>query len=205
MDKFSAEKSESVEERQEQRRWILRIALVIAFFVVILFLWWLFRKPSYGTILVAEPILEKVNLADADHRKQYTGKYITFTYPYDFTRREEQEVVKYPLLERVYLSRSDIEGRKIAITVQDNTGYRFDEYSSLRVRRLDSGTYSEEEIERNGLNTAFFTKNSVVFEVSVFFSLGNQVVSIVVSSPTTLDGLREEVLALLESFRWQEK
>ena len=193
---------ESAQKPKRKKRFVYGTMLFLLAVLVIAFLWWLFRQPSQGTITVV-PAPERSDLSDPQHRKRYEGKYITFTYPYDFNRRKEVETVKFPLLERVYLSRSDIEGRKIAFTVQDNTSNSFEEYSSFRIRRNDPSVYTEEKIERNGLNTVFFTKNSSVFETSAFFHRGNQVVAIVVSSPTTQNGLREELEALLDSFEWK--
>ena len=187
------------------KKWPRSVIFAVGFIitaVVVAFLWWLFQRPSQGTITVV-PAAEKTDLADPAHRQRYQGKYLTFTYPYDFQRREEVETVKYPLLERVYLSRSDIEGRKIALTFQDNSGNAFEEYSSFRIRQNDPDTYVEEKVTRNGLDTVFFTKMTSVYEVGAFFHRGNQVVAIVVSSPTTQNGLREELEALIDSFQWK--
>ena len=189
-------------ERQRWSRWVFILTAVIVSGIVILFLWWLFQRPATGTITVAPPV-EQADFADPAHRKRYAGKYFTFTYPYDFERRDENEPVKYPLLERVYLSRSDMEGRKISVMLQDNVGNAFEEYSSFRIRRNDPDTYAEESIDRNGLNGVLFTKTTSVFEVGGFFQHGNQVLSIVVSSPTTQNGLHEAVEAMLDSFTWK--
>lgn len=186
-------------KRRHRLRYTVAFLLLGIFIIVIL--WWVFRQPSHGTIVII-PAAEQSDQSDPAQRERYAGKYITFTYPSDFERRAEVETVKHPLLERVYLSRSDIEGRKIALTVQDNTGYAFEEYGSLRMRRNDSGVYHEELIERNGLNAVLFTKMQSVFEVSVFFRQGNRVVSLVVSSPTMQNGLREEVESVLDTVEW---
>lgn len=193
---------ESVPKSKRKKRFAYGAAFFLLIVLVIALLWWLFGQPSQGTITVMSAP-ERVDPSDSQHRRRYEGKYITFTYPYDFERRKEVEAVKFPLLERIYLSRSDIEGRKIAFTVQDNTSNSFEEYSSFRIRRNDPSVYVEEGVERKGLNTVFFTKKSSVFETSAFFYRGNQVVAIVVSSPTTQNGLREELESLLDSFEWQ--
>lgn len=187
---------------EKRHRRIIFVAIFVVVASVIAFLWWLFQRPSQGTIVIV-PASEKIDPADPDHRKRYQGKYITFTYPYDFERREEVEAVKHPLLERIYLSRSDIEGRKIALTLQDNSGNSFEEYSSFRIRQNDPGTYTEEKVKRNGLDVVFFTKTTSVYEVGAFFHRGNRVVALVVSSPTTQTGLREELEALIDSFTWK--
>lgn len=193
---------QSEENPKKWRRPAIFSAIFAVIVIVIAFLWWLFQRPSQGTIVVT-PLAERIDASQLAQRKHYQGKYITFTYPDDFERREEVEAVKYPLLERIYLSRSDIEGRKIALTFQDNSGNSFEEYSSFRIRRNDPDTYTEEKVERNGLDTVFFTKTTSVYEVGAFFHRGNQVVAIVVSSPTMQNGLRDELEALLDSFAWK--
>lgn len=195
---------ESAPKSKRKKRFIFGAAFFLLIVLSIAFLWWLFGQPSQGTITVM-PAPERADLSDPQHRRRYEGKYITFTYPHDFERRKEVEAVEFPLLERIYLSRSDIEGRKIAFTVQDNTSNSFEEYSSFRIRRNDPSVYTEERIERNGLNGVLFTKTTSVFEVGVFFHRGNQVASIVVSSPTSQNGLREEVETALDSFAWKEE
>lgn len=189
---------------EKRRRGIIFLVILVVVAITIAFLWWLFQRPSQGTIAIV-PASEKIDPAHSDYRKRYQGKYITFTYPHDFQRREEVEAVKHPLLERVYLSRSDIEGRKIALTLQDNSGNSFQEYSSFRIRRNDPDTYIEENVGRNGLDVVFFTKTTSVYEIGAFFHRGNQVVALVVSSPTTQKGLREELEALIDSFEWKEE
>lgn len=188
-------------KNRRKRRFIYVAILVILGILAALLIRWFFGHPSYGTITVV-PTPEKQEYGAPEYRKRYQGKYLIFTYPSDFRRREEVEAVKYPLLERIYLSRDDIEGRKIAITLQDNMGNSFEEYSSFRVRQNDKTVYSEEKIEKNGLDTVVFIKDTSIFEASAFFHRGNQVVAIAVSSPTTQDGLREELEELVDSFEW---
>ncbi|MFA9262836.1 MAG: hypothetical protein ACEQSB_05840 [Undibacterium sp.] len=187
---------------KNRKKWLIRATIVVVLGIGIFFLWWLFNRPSQGVITAGE-VPQKTDFSDPAHRKRYQGKYFTFTYPYDFDRREENENVKPPLLERLFLARNDIEGRKIALTLQDNSGNSFEEYSSFRIRRADPTVYREETIERNGENITLFTKETIVFEVAAFFHRGNRVFSLVVSSPTTENGLREEVFAALDSFEWK--
>jgi len=193
---------ENTSPKLNRRRLFFWLGIASLVVTLLFLMYWLFRQPSRG-IVTSAPAKEKINYAAPEHRKRYDGKYLTFTYPRDFERREEVETVKFPILERLYLSRSDIEGRKIAITVQDNTGYSFEEYSSFRIRRSDSGTYAEEKVSQNGLEAVLFSKSTSVFEVSAFFPSASYIVSIVISSPTTQNGLRAELLALLDSFVWK--
>lgn len=201
----TADKQEVMNPERKRKKWLFIVIIFILFGITAVFLWWLFNQPSQGSITRSQEPEEKKDLSNPAHRKRYQGKYFTFTYPYDFNRREENESVKAPILERLFLSRNDIEGRKIALTLQDNTGNSFEEYGSFRIRKVDPAVYQEEIIERNGETVVFFTKSTVVFEVSAFFHRQNQVMSITVSSPTTQKGLREEVFSVLDSFEWKNE
>ncbi len=189
------------EEPKKKRPFVFWAASIGLILIGIGLFWWFSQRPSQGMITVMSPP-ESIEMNDQEQRKRYQGKYFTFSYPSGFRRREEVEAVKYPLLERVYLSRNDIEGRKIAVVLQDNANNTFEEYSSFRIRRNDSVTYSEDRSMRNGLDTVFFTKTESVFEVGAFFHRGSRVASIVVSSPTTQNGLREEVESVIDSWQW---
>lgn len=172
------------------------IVLLVGFFL------WLFGRKSYGTIATSLQVNELTDKV-AGAQVSYEGKYITFTYPSEFDRREEVETVKYPLLERVYLTQSDIEGRKIAVVVQDNGGNKLEEYSSYRIRQMEPSIYRQGSIEYQGKSVTLFTKETNGPEIAIFFEHKSKVVSIVFSSPVTSDGLREQAEQFLTSFFWK--
>lgn len=196
-------KDVSIEDKgPKKRNRLLRISLAIALCLAIgVLLWWLFGQKSYGSITRVES-----GIARADEKtvgqSVYEGKYITFEYPSDFNRRTESEAVKHPLLERVYLTQDDIAGRKIAVIVQDNTGYSLEEYSSYRIRATEPAVYQPKTLEMNGIAASVFIKEANGPEVALFFEKNNRVVSVVLSSLTTSEGLEDDARTLLQSFRW---
>lgn len=180
--------------------WKHRIFFGVLFFVMIVFLWSLTQRKSVGTIT-----LPQASIAMPDGKgtasERYEGKYFTFIYPHQFELRLPHTPVKWPMLEQALLVRTDVEGKKIAVHVQEMDNYSLEEYGSYRLRTLDTDTYTQEKIEKNGLDMTLFTKSTPVFEIGSFWQQGNKVISIVISSPLKITGLREELLILLDSLQ----
>lgn len=173
-------------------------AIVLGIVVLgsLLFFW--MNQPSVG-IITQKDVPPKNPDKGSYTILRYQGKYIAFSYPDQYRPYPALSDVKLPVLEQILLSTADIEGRKISVVVQDNTGYTLDEYSSVRMRVLDKELYQEEKLMRGERNFTLFTKNSSVFEVGAFWLEGHVVFSIVFSSPIRLQGLRDELLALLDT------
>lgn len=178
--------------------------ITVVLMVAILFLGWLFQKRSLGTISILPPP-QKTEMSPPQEKKRYEGKYISFLYPASFASKSFDIPLKEPLLERLYLSKSDIEGQKIALVVQDNTGSRLEEFSSYRMRELDPTVYTKEKIQKNGLSITLFSKKTIVFEVGAYFIHDEKAASLVISSPIRFEGLREELLDILSTVQWEEK
>lgn len=191
-------------ERVKIKKRVLWIGAVLLIVSIVIFLSWLFGQKSYGNIASPDPVTE-TKAKELIGQSVYDGKYITFTYPSDFKRRVESESVKYPLLERTYFTQGDIAGRKIAMTIQDNTGYSLEEYSSYRIRTAEPNTYQQKTFEEAGLRATVFVKEANGPEVALFFEEKNRVASIVLSSLTTSEGLEGEARTLLQSFRWKNE
>lgn len=187
------------EHKPKKRKLLFFILIFPLCLSLVLFLWWLFQRKSYGSVTVRTvPVVSPQE--GAQTQAQYRGKFVRFDYSNDYTKKPDIDLKK-PLLERLYLARTDIEGQKIALMVQA-VDYPLAEYSSFRIRADDPKTYVQEKIVRNGLNMTLFTKNFRVFEVGAFLIQSGKVASIVVSSPTQMEGLREELLAILDTFAW---
>ncbi len=189
---------ENEAQYHKQRRLFLWGAIVLGIVVLgsLLFFW--MNQPSVGMI-TQKDVPSKNSENDPHTFLWYQGKYIVFSYPDQYRPYRALSDVKFPVLEHVLLSTAGIEGRKISVVVQDNTGYTLDEYSGVRMRVLEKELYQEEKLMRGERNFTLFTKSSSVFEVGAFWLEGNAVFSIVFSSPIRLQGLRDELLALLDT------
>lgn len=175
------------------------LALIVLVTIGIALFWW-FQSPSYGVISTAQE--ENTDSeARTKGKKEYSGKSVTFFYPAHFIEKPTDGETKFPQIERLMLSSEGLDGKKLTLLVQDNTGYKFEEFSSYRIRDLDKKTYTQETIKKNGLDITLFTKSTTVYEVGAFFQNGPLVASLVMSSPIGLTGLREELLQVLETIK----
>lgn len=176
----------------------LGVLLVLA---AVFLLGWLFSRPNVGTITLSEP--SQIIIGEQVKEKTFIGKYITFSLPGSFLEKTMDEDVKLPILERKLFSEGSMQGRKLALIVQDHAGYRLEEYSGYRIRVLAPETYTERNFETSGLQWTIFTKDNSVFEAAAFAKQGNTVVSLVISSPFSSEGLGEELEGILKSFHFQ--
>lgn len=179
-----------------RRSFRLGMVLALLFIVLIAFFWWWMQQKSVGTTQVVLPPEVKESSRDGS-KTLFQGQYLTFSYPSSFELRQSGQQLAYPVLERVMLSRNDIEGRKIVALVQDIDTSTIEEYPHYRMRTLDPEIYKRERVILDEKSYTFFSKDTGVFEVGAFWQVDNLAVSLVVSSPTKYTGLREELESLL--------
>jgi hypothetical protein len=185
------------------RKFFLGVFLMCIIAALALLLWWLFGQRMFGTATVRKPDSETVAEKPIG-RREYSGKFITFTYPDTYHEKSDAEPVNFPIVERFFLTQGGAAGKKIALLVQENTGYAFEEYSSYRIREQDPTTYRREKTNIHGLEVTIFTKEEGVFETVAFLESGTRVASLAITSPISMEGLREELDAVLETVVWKK-
>lgn len=166
-----------------------------------LWVWNTTQNTNYGSI-VTPAAIEETGSDVSKSRILYSGKYFTFTHLENFKQREATTTVNYPLLERILLSEDTVWGRKLVVLYQVTDGSRPEEYAAWRIRHSNPNQYFEETIEKRGYRVTLFTKVEPVFEVTAFLPHGRQVLSISVTSPLGLSGLREELFEALDSLNF---
>lgn len=134
--------------------------------------------------------------------QQYEGKYIAFSLPDFFEGESHRPLPRLPILEQQLWQQNGVEGKKLALTIQDITGYQLEEYGAFRLRKGQSEVYIEDEYHKNGISWTIFHTTTPVFEAGAFVKRGNFVVSIVLSSPTQNSGLLEELEIILDSVQF---
>lgn len=170
-------------------------------------LWWAWEtalQTNYGRVTTS-PVRETVNRDTPKTRVIHTGKYFSFSYPSDFQQLGQADPVNYPLLERVVLSRGTVNGRKIVVLYQDIAGGPLGEYAAFRIRQDNPSQYFEETIEKRGYRATVFSKAESVFEVTAFLPHERHILSVAVTSPLGLSGLREELFEMLDSLTFVPK
>lgn len=197
--------SQSTPHLFQRRKWFIISLLIFSLLAVGVWTWLekYFEEKSKGKITREDPGNIRDNLVSPHNRKGYQGKYVSFSYPSEYVRRTENEDVKFPLQERLLFTRTDVEGRKISVVVSDLDHNPLEEYGAYRIRKDNPKEYQVEEVRKNDQKGIMFTRERSIFEVGIFLQHKNQGASIIVSSPTTQEGLREEAELLWESFSWR--
>lgn len=197
----------SQEEKQSSRKrprfWIFLLIGMSLFFGIVSIIWFFLQQPAIGEVRVSKqaPIEDRDT---SNKQKQYQGKYLTFSYPGVYAEKAHEVPVSEPGKESVFLSAADFEGKKIAITVEEREKGNFEASPSFQMRVNKPKEYDKESFSENGFEGFVFAKNSQVFEQTVFFFDEGLFISISVTSPIKIEGLREELMDILKSVNIKE-
>lgn len=171
--------------------------------LVLLVLWWFFQGKSYGTVTV-KPLPEAPETVSAPvATSRYEGRYVTFRYPVTFHVAAPAET-KNPLLESFFGVEQDAtNGERLALLVTALPTRNLADLPSFAFRASRPESYAQEKITRQGLQASLFTKSEPMHEVGAFFESEGRGVSLVLSSPLGLEGLRQTLLEILDTFEWK--
>ncbi len=166
-------------------------------------LWQFVQKPAIGIVTVKAPKQEEA-FDRGKERKTYEGKHLSFVYPATFDEKVHETTRKGPVIERIFLSAADIEGKKIAIMVEKRDVVALDEMPSYKMRDMDPKKYARETFSENGLKGTVFANHESVYERTAFFIHRGLLFSVSVSSPIQSESLSADLEAVLRSLRWKE-
>ncbi len=188
------------EEKSKGRRKIVLFLLLVGIFSVgAYYIWYMVQKPSIGTIKPGTLPAEPESFAQNSEKKLYKGKYITFSYPGSYSEKSHDVPKDGPVKEKIIFSGDESQGKRMAIMVEERPEKNLDASPSFQMRVKDPKRY-EKEIRETGNDTkVIFTKNSQGFEMTAFFMKRNLLVSVSVTSSIHLDGLRNDLLEILET------
>ncbi len=105
--------------------------------------------------------------------------------------------------ESVFLTSPDLDSVKIAITVEERDEPGPEASPSYQARSNDRETYERSPLRWGELDGALFTKNSQVFEQTVFFRKGGLSLIVSATSPLRIDALREALEDILRNLSWK--
>lgn len=167
--------------------------------------WRFLERPALGTIHPG--IVPKVpeSFAASNEVKRYVGKYVDFSYAAVYAEKRHEIPESGPVKESIFLSVSDFEGRKIAVTIEDRGSVDFEASPSFYMRLNKPKEYGKEAFSENGFRGFFFAKKMAVFEQDVFFFDKGLLITLAVSSPTTMDGLRDDAMSVFQSMKVKVK
>lgn len=166
-------------------------------------LWQLFHEPAVGTVDAVKPLAEDTDFDAQNEQRRYDGKYISFIYSASFVEKQHDISDNGPIREMLFLVAMD-SGKRIAVTIEDRPEKTLDASPAFLMRSKNPETYRQETFESGDFYGFIFEKNSQVFEETAFFRSGGYIVSVAVSSALSLEGLREQLFAVLETIRLRE-
>lgn len=175
----------------------------VLFIIVGYFFWHLMNEKNTGK--VRQGGKEQSSLDKNQDLRLYTGKYLKFSYKGIYQERAHSIDESSPLRESVFLTTSDYEGKKIAVTVASRGTNDLSQDPSFQMRSNKPEEYQKSLFSQLALpfSGVFFEKNTQPFEVTAFFSQKNSIVSISVISLFGIDGLKSELSDLIKSLELQ--
>lgn len=195
---LALQKPKKTEKSKRSRNY----ALFLFFLLVvggIFYLWRLLGGPAEGVIRLGELPAKQEAFATANEVVRYTGKYVDFSYPGFYVEKRHDLPKSGPVREVVFLSAADFEGRKIAVTVEERSDMVFESSPSFKMRLNQPKEYEKSMLTDSGFQGFLFAKTTPVYEQDAFFFEKGLLVSLAVTSPTTSQGLRDELLKVLKS------
>ncbi|MFZ3031814.1 MAG: hypothetical protein WA082_02150 [Candidatus Moraniibacteriota bacterium] len=165
---------------------------------------WLFlQRPAVGVIRTGTLPVKDEGFDQGNEQKYFRGAHFSFSYPGTYAEKSHSLPASGPIKETLFLLATDLEGRKIAVTVEERVGGGLEASPSFQMRASDPQTYERTSMKKSGLDTVLFTKNSPVFEQTAFFQKNDLVVSIAVTSSFSPDALLGDLDDIFQDFEWK--
>lgn len=187
--------------------------LLFPFFIfgavgIAVFLLDLFRGPAVGVVHKKETHIPSEEIPVEEKIKEFRGTHFSFSIPESFEekRHEVSEGDSGNVFERLYLSEGNVDGRKVAVVIEQGTPEGVAGISGVAFRKLDPETYSFERVSIGDREASLFTKSEEVYEVTGFFEEGALVASVSVTSAVLRpEEIKEFFFEAMRSFRFLEK
>ncbi|OIQ04350.1 MAG: hypothetical protein COZ86_02365 [Candidatus Moranbacteria bacterium CG_4_8_14_3_um_filter_41_13] len=186
------------------KRNIFLFIIFILLFGGIYILWLFLQSPAIGVIRTSS--LPKEEAFDTGtETKQFVGTSFSFSYPGRYKERAHTLPEAGPVEESIFLSATDVEGKKITLTLEKRDADTLDASPSFQMRQNDKKTYTKSSFKWDGLDRVLFIKDSQVFEKILFLQRKNLFLIISVSSPFSLDTLSQDLEDILTNLKWEKK
>ncbi len=155
----------------------IMIAIAVAVFI------FLFRGPAAGTVSKKEADISREEIPVEKKVKEFRGTYFSLSLPESFEeKRNEVSGGNGNILEQVFFSESNVDGRKLAVVVERRPTGGIPELSAVAFRGLYPKLYARETVSIGSRRVILFIKDEVVYEVTGFFEEGDLAASVSVTS-----------------------
>jgi hypothetical protein len=164
-----------------------------------------FQKPISGEI-VQETKKEKN--VESMPLERFEAKYLSFRHSpmYRVNFHEKEITENKNILERALLSQIGIDGKKIALTVEDMTHRNLTDVASYNLRKKMTTRYAESKFNYSDwTGSVFLSRENDIFEKTVFISKENKLIEISFSSVLNSESETEkESMDVIESIQWKK-
>ena len=168
-------------------------------------LWFFLQKPAMGTVRVGTEETKEAAFDRSQEKKRYEGKYLSFSYSGTYEEKTHTLPVKNPVKESIFLSNSDLEGRKIAVMVEERPNGGLEESPSFQMRMMEEDIYQSESFSLNDFEGIIFSTDKSIFEQSAYFRYEGNIVTVTLTSALTDKGLKEELVEVVKSLHLQDQ
>ncbi len=195
--------NDSSENESSQKKKYIFVLIFFVFLFCIAYFIWLFLQTKVVGVIRSGTLPQKEEMFDENTQtKDFQGTYLRFSYEGKYQEISHSVSPTGPIKELVLLSSRDIEGRKIALTLEQRDSDSFDAVPSFQMRKNDTKTYQRTSFKWNGIDKVLFVKNTPVFEKTLFLQKKNSFLILSVSSPFSSEMLEEDIDRILLHLEW---
>lgn len=163
------------------------------------FVWRFFHGKAQGVIWIQDHDL--VESRDKNTEKRlYKGKFVTFSHSARYEEKTHSLPTSGPVKEVIFLSATDVEGRKIAVTVADRGTANLESDPAFQFRQMTQKEYQSKTFQEGIWQGVLFERSTSLYERTFFFSNKGLIISFSITSPFSGDDLEEELRAMMRSF-----
>lgn len=199
------QRAEDDSQRKPKKwKWIVLLFLFFSFLMGIYFIWIFFQTPAVGVIHTGFLPKKEESFDQGTEVKQFKGQFFHFSYSGKYTEVSHTVPTSGPIKEMLLLSATDTEGKKIAVTFEKRPEFTLDASPAFQMRQNDKKQYVKSTFSSHGLDNVLFTKDSQVFEKTLFLHQKNIFLILSVSSPFSSEALLDDIEDIVRTLEWGE-
>ncbi len=186
--------------------WIGVIFLLFVAIGAIIFFWQLMQKPVSSVAHVVEaPVVEDKKISF----ERFEGKHFSFHHTADYSIKSHQDVpdANQVILETAFLASSEVNSKKIAMTVENLSGRKMTDSTNYNLRKVFVDKYREEKFSVGEISGVAFTAIAIdTYEKVIFIPHENYLAEIALTGPAVTDGSMDaELEDVVRSIQWKQE
>lgn len=192
---------ENTKNKKSRKKTLFLFGVFFLLGALFFVLWQYLSGPAIGTIQEGLLPSDEDLFETRNERKRYDGKYLSFSYPALFVSKTDTAPVNGPVKESIFLTETGFQSRKITVILEEREENNLEASPSFKMRLEKPKIYKKKLFSEGAFDGSLFEQDTPVFEQTAFFRDGKSILSVSVTSPTTLEGLEEELRRVVRSIR----